>query len=82
MAGRLIARERVGKHVSVETNSWKPAPRCVISRRFLGYRYAIPEEKRIEFRSVESRRRQIRMEAVVIQIRISKDQQDCLRQSL
>jgi hypothetical protein len=70
ITGRLIARERVGKHVSVEIYSWKPGPRCVISRLLLGYRYAIQEKKRIEFISVEARRRQIRTAAVVIQIRI------------
>jgi hypothetical protein len=34
---RPIARERVGKHVSVEIDSWKPTRRRVINRRFLGY---------------------------------------------
>jgi hypothetical protein len=34
---RPIAREPVGKHVSVEIDSWKPTRRCVINRHFLGY---------------------------------------------
>jgi hypothetical protein len=31
---RPIARERVGKHVSMELDPWKPSRRCVINRCF------------------------------------------------
>jgi hypothetical protein len=88
----------------MEIDSWKPAHRCVINTRFLGYgllvnnwrfhgyAYAIYEENRIEFkvsmcrdlsRIVEAsrirtrektERRQIRMESVVVQIRMETDQ--------
>jgi hypothetical protein len=34
---RPIARERVGKYVSMEMVSWKPARCCVINRRLFGY---------------------------------------------
>jgi hypothetical protein len=34
---RPVAREQVGKHVSMEMDSSKPARRCVINRRLFGY---------------------------------------------
>jgi hypothetical protein len=34
------------KDVSMEIDSWKPANRCGINRRFRGYRYAIQEASR------------------------------------
>jgi hypothetical protein len=34
---RPLARERVDKHVSTETDSWKPTCLCGINKYFLGY---------------------------------------------
>jgi hypothetical protein len=54
---RRVAREQVGKHVSMEMDSWKPARHYLVHRRVHGYRipvtnrrfhghgYAILEEK-------------------------------------